>query len=123
MTERENIERLLCELNAQKTRPFPQEGPLQQEVPTTQGVYVLRNPNGDILHVGRTTTAKNGLRQRLQNHLDGKSSFVRDYLGGKRNELRTGCTFQHLEVPNDRDRALLENRAISWHCPKHLGLR
>jgi hypothetical protein len=64
----------------------------------------------------------NGLRQRLQNHLQGQSSFVRAHFRGNGGRLRGKCTFQVLVVPRDRPRALLEYAATVWHCPKHLGL-
>jgi hypothetical protein len=30
--------------------------------------------------------------------------------------------FQCMEIPDDRERALLEYYATAWHCPGHLGL-
>jgi hypothetical protein len=47
---------------------------------------------------------------------------LRSIWGGEGKKLRKGFTFQYLEVPNDRERALLEHRATAWHCPAHLGV-
>ena len=50
------------------------------------------------------------------------SSFVIVHLRSDGKALREGYTFQYLEVPNERERALLEHFATAWHCPEHLGL-
>jgi len=87
-----------------------------------QGVYIIRSPKGKVLHVGRTLRAKNGLWQRLYNHLNGLSSFVYQYLNQNGARLREGYTFQYLVVSNSRKRALLEAYAIANLCPEHIGL-
>lgn len=84
-------------------------------------MYVIRDPGRQVVHVGRTPRAKGGLHQRLYDHLAGRSSFVADYLKGKEWKLRGGFTFQYLEVPDHRQRVLLEYHATVVHCPKHLG--
>lgn len=118
--ERDAISQLLAELNTQPILPFPQEGtPLQ--APTGQGVYVIRSSRNRVVHVGRTVRGKAGLRQRLRNHLAAQSSFVNVWLEGRASELRTGYTYQYLEVSDNRQRALLEHIATAWHCPAHLG--
>jgi hypothetical protein len=72
--------------------------------------------------VGRTQRAKYGLHQRLSNHLAGKSSFVYYHLNQNGSLLRSGYTFQYLEVEDARKRALLETFASAWLCPDHLAL-
>jgi len=121
MTERENIKNLLSQLNSRLKLPFP---PRRQRIdaPRTPGVYVIRNSKGEVLHVGRTLRGKNGLFQRLNDHLRGRSSFVRAQFKGDGDRLREGYTFQYLEVDDDRTRALLEHCAICLYCPKHLGV-
>jgi hypothetical protein len=79
-------------------------------------------PARRVVHVGRTLRGHNGLKQRLVNHLRGQSSFVQAHLKGKASRLRDEYTFQYLEVPDDRKRALLECLAIASYCPEHLGL-
>ncbi len=92
------------------------------DVPKKQGVYIIYQ-NGVILHVGRTTSANNGLYQRLKDHLYGTSSFVHKYLDGNGAVLREGgYTFQYMIVDNSRKRALIEAYATGSLCPKHLGL-
>lgn len=120
-TERARVETLLSNLDKQPRLAFP----LPRDkiaAPSTQGVYLIRDHNGAVLHVGRTVTGQKGLAQRLGNHLGGKSSFVRSYLNGNVGLLRSGFTFQYIEVESDRERALLEHHAIAWYCPAHLGL-
>jgi hypothetical protein len=121
MCEREDIKHLLCQLNSRPKSPFPPSGQ-RINAPKTQGVYVIRNPAGEVLHVGRTLRGKDGLSQRLNNHLRGQSSFVRAHFNGDGNTLRDGCTFQYLEVDDDPTRALLEHCAVCWLCPHYLGL-
>ena len=121
MTEREDIKDLLSQLNSRPESPFPPSGQ-RINAPKTHGVYVIRNAAGQVLHVGRTLRGKDGLSQRLNNHLRGQSSFVRAYFNGDGNRLRDGCIFQYLEVDDDRTRALLEHCATCWHCPQYLGL-
>ena len=90
--------------------------------PPEPGVYVIRKSDA-VLHVGRTLRGKNGLYQRLKNHLHGSSSFTHEYLKGKEVVLRDGKhTYQFLVVKNTRTRALLEAYAIGVLCPKHIGL-
>lgn len=119
--ERDHVEVLLRNLDSQPCHAFPApRGKL--EAPSTQGVYLIRSDTGVVMHVGRTVSGKKGLAQRLRNHLNGKSSFVRSYLNGEAMLLRGSFTFQFIEVEDDRERALLEYRAIAWYCPAHLGL-
>jgi hypothetical protein len=119
--ERHRIRKLFLQLDKQEKRRFPKPGQ-SVEAPRTHGVYVIRNLPGNVLHVGRSHRGYSGLKQRLYDHLQGRSSFVDEYLQGQGSRLRKGYTFQYLEVPIDRERALLEHFATAWYCPKHLGL-
>lgn len=120
MTERQRLQRLLRKLTAQPVIRFPQIGD-RLDAPAEQGVYVIRDNRGRVLHVGRTTRAKKGLRQRLTNHLHSRSSFAIVHLRGHGSRLRAGHTYQFLVVPNPRSRLLLEYAATVWYCPVHLG--
>ena len=121
MLERERIARLLAELDLKPVLPFPPAGqPLRAS--KNQGVYVIRGPENIVVHVGRTLRGKSGLQQRLRDHLAERSSFVQESLGRAGSKLREGFTYQCMEVPSDRERALLEHIATAWHCPKHLGV-
>jgi hypothetical protein len=116
--EIENLFRKLCD---QPRRSFPQEHQ-RLDAPLRHGVYIIRKGEA-VLHVGRTLRAKDGLHQRLTNHLHGSSSFTEEYLKGHGEILRgTQYTFQYLEVPDQRKRALLEAYAVGQLCPVHLGL-
>lgn len=121
MSEQESVKRLFERLDKQELLCFPAASK-HAEVPTTHGVYVIRNPKDRVVYVGRTTRAKNGLHQRIRNHLAGKSAFVKEMLNGDGSKLRKRYTFQFLEVSNDRKRALLEYLATGIYCPKYLGL-
>ena len=121
MDEVEEIRRLYKLLLQQDKKTFPQPGQ-SFEAPAEHGVYVIYQGE-DALHVGRTVRGEQGLRQRLKNHLRGKSSFARAYLSGDGSKLRDhGYFLQLLEVPDARKRTLLEALAIGKLCPRHIGL-
>lgn len=121
MPERQRIRKLFAMLDAQPMVRFPIARD-RLDAPDAHGVYVIRDAKRQVVHVGRTLRGRAGLRQRLRNHLAAQSSFVLVHLRGDGKKLRDGFTFQYLEVPNDRDRALLEHYATAWHCPIHLGV-
>ncbi|MEH2510169.1 excinuclease UvrABC nuclease subunit [Nitrobacteraceae bacterium AZCC 1564] len=100
--------------------PFPRSGE-RLDVPDLHGVYVIYNPKGRVSHVGRTVRGKRGLRQRLNNHLHGASSFVIKALRGKGVKLRKGYKFRYIAIDDSRLRALLESYVIGQLCPDHLG--
>jgi hypothetical protein len=91
------------------------------DVSCAQGVYIIRDPSGFVEHVGRTCRGKGGLRQRFRDHLGGSSSFTKKHLQGLYAKLRSGYTFQCLEIEESRKRALVEHLAVGLLCPKHLG--
>jgi len=119
MIEAEKILKLHNQLLEQIQYLFPENGKVN--VSTNQGVYIVYNKKGKVLHVGKTNTAKNGLNQRLLNHLTNHSSFSKGYLKSKGINLRKGGTFRFIEVENSRIRTLLEALTIGMLCPLHLG--
>lgn len=120
-SESEEIKMLFNELNVQPKLLFPQyRQPL--ETPSKPGVYII-NKEETVLHVGRTLRGKDGIHQRLKNHLHGSSSFTNEYLKGKGAILREdGYTYQYLVLEDSRKRALLEAYAVGTLCPEHIGL-
>lgn len=121
MSESALIQRLYRRLLKATRFSFPPpRGALS--APNQHGVYLVFNSDGDVAHVGRTVRGGEGLHRRLTNHLHGKSSFARKYLSGHVAELRNGYTFAYLEVPDSRQRALLEAYAVGRLCPLHLGV-
>jgi hypothetical protein len=115
--EHQKIKTLFKQLQKQKERRFPKKGePLVAAL--TQGVYVIRDGAGRVVHVGRTLRGLKGIYQRLDNHLRGQSSFADGHLKGDGSRLRDGYTFQYLEGQDNRERALLEYFATAWHCPE-----
>ena len=118
-SERRLIQGLFKKLWVQPAHSFPQHGPLNAA--KKQGVYIIRKGRV-VLHVGRTLRGKNGLHQRLNNHLYGSSSFTNEYLEGEGARLRKGHTYQYLSLGNPRQRALLEAYGVGTLCPKHVGL-
>jgi excinuclease UvrABC nuclease subunit len=119
--ERQEVKSLFDKLCAQPKRSFPQyRQPL--DAPSKPGVYIIRKEES-VLHVGRTLRGRDGIHQRLKNHLHGSSSFTNEYLKGKGATLRKDCyTYQYLELEDPRKRALLEAYAVGTLCPKHIGL-
>ena len=73
-----------------------------------------------VLHVGRTVTGTKGLRQRLSNHLHGRSSFVTLHFDRDATRIRS-LRFKYVEIANPRIRALVEAYAIGQYCPSHIG--
>lgn len=114
------IHHLLQELLRSEPHSFPPERQAIQ-APTEQGVYIIYDPKGRAIHVGRSVRGDGGLRQRLKNHLRGNSSFTNNYLGGDGNKLRLGYKFKYLAIPEPR-RAVVEALATGTLCPLHLGL-
>lgn len=100
--------------------PFP-AARQRLNCPTCQGVYLIIDPAGRVVHVGRTTRARAGLSQRLKAHLAGRSSFVIKYLKNRRSRLRRGYSYAFIEVPHPRLRALVEAYATGVLCPRHIG--
>ena len=118
--ERKKIMGLFHSLCQQPEVVFPK--PRQKLIaPKEHGVYIIRDDQGVIVHVGRTLRASLGLHQRLGNHLNSNSSFTREYLDRDGSKLRGIFTFQCLDVKNPRERALFESLAIGLLCPAHIG--
>lgn len=113
------IQRLFERLCHQPRQPFPARG-RSLNAPRDQGVYVIRKGRV-VFHVGRTIRARQGLLQRLRNHLQGRSSFTRLYFNRDGARLRNGFTYQTLVVRDTRLRALLESYAMGRLCPRHIG--
>ncbi len=91
------------------------------EAPTEKGIYVIYSPRGKIMHVGATPRAKRGIRQRLFDHLQGRSAFTKRAFKQRGYKLRNGYKFRYLVVKNARNRALLEPYAIGCLCPSFIG--
>jgi len=121
MTQFKEIHRLLQKLLEAKQESFRQKRqPLN--APTDTGVYIIYDPKDRVAHVGRSVRGKNGLHQRLKNHLQANSSFTNNYLKGHGSKLRNGYKYQYLVIQDPRKRALVEALAIGTLCPLHLGL-
>ncbi len=120
--QREAIKKLFEKLEQQPRVPFPKGRDKLAAPADRHGVYVIRNPSGEVEHVGRTLRGRGGLFRRLSRHLCGRSSFMHKHHDRNGHLLRDGYTFQFLAVDDDRERALLEHYATAWHCPAHLGL-
>lgn len=118
--EANEIDMLFEKLNTSLVYEFPALGE-KLMAPEDRGVYIVLSECGDVLHVGNTPRAKNGINQRLKGHLSGSSSFVNSYFQGQGSLLRNGCGYKYLIVESARQRALLEAYAIGTLCPKHLG--
>ena len=120
MTKHENIVRLYEKLLVSEKVLFPATG-YKFSAPFQKGVYIIYNENDEVVHVGCTPRAKNGIKQRLCNHLQGKSSFVGQFLKGNGTLLRHGYGFRCLVVEDPSDRKYLEGLTIGKLCPRHIG--
>jgi excinuclease UvrABC nuclease subunit len=119
MKEQEIIQKMFKRLINSTSVNFPNYGKVN--ITNKQGVYIIFSPDEKVLHVGKTNRAKNGLNQRLQNHLYNSSSFSIQYLKHNGKLLRQGYKFKYLEVDESRKRALLEALAIGLLSPAHIG--
>ncbi len=115
------IEDLYTQLMRSPLRTFPA---LREKLnaPGRGGVYIVYNPLGEAVHVGRTTRGRGGIAKRLRDHMADASSFTTQYLKGDGGKLRGRYTYRALAVRNRRHRALLEAYATGHLCPAHLGV-
>lgn len=121
MTRDQTIVRsLFADLQREKPKHFPERGSCSK-VPAKQGVYIIYSPSKKVVHVGRTYRGTAGLRQRMNNHLYGASSFTIEYLKRNGRKLRRGYTYRYLTIRSHRHRAFVEAYASGYLCPLHLG--
>ncbi len=119
--EQKDIRKRFARLLAGKRHPFPLIGEVLK-APTRHGVYVVYGPRNKILAVRRTVRGRNGILQRLTDHLRGNSSFMAGHFKRDGLRLRGTCSYTYVAVKNPRKRALLESYAVGYLCPTHLGL-
>ena len=119
--ESSQVRRLLTQLKRARPQAFPVSGE-RLDVPDKHGVYIIYSSRLVVLHVGRTVRGKRGLRQRLNNHLHGASSFAIQFLKGHGAKLRRNYRFAYIEIADARVRALVESLAVGTLCPRHLGV-
>jgi hypothetical protein len=74
-----------------------------------------------VLHVGNTPSGKNGLNQRLYNHITRTGIFFKKYLEPRKIDMRGSYKFKYIEVKSNRKRALLEAYTAGMLCPAHFG--
>jgi hypothetical protein len=120
MSESESIQILFRQLSQSKSYDFPKKGLV--DITCALGVYIVYDNNNEVTHVGSTLRGKNGLCQRLNNHIQGQSTFSKNFLKKRELSIRQGFSFKLLEVPNPRYRALLESLTCGMLCPKYLGI-
>lgn len=119
MDEGEKVKVLYAQLVSSSANAFPAIGKVN--VTTSQGVYIIYSSKNEVLHVGKTARAKNGLNQRLTNHLRGQSSFSKQNVLNNGIDLRLSGKFKYIEIENPRIRSFVEALAIGKLCPKHIG--
>ncbi len=120
MTKPEKIQQLYKQLINQPVNYFPASR-TRWQLTNEHGVYIIYSPKHIVLHVGKTSRGKNGLKQRMYNHLHNASSFSGEYLSKRNLDLRKGFYFRFLVVKETRERAYLENLASGMLCPEHIG--
>lgn len=119
MQEAERIKELFNTLINSELYKFPIAGKVV--VSKDQGVYIIFNSESCAAHVGNTVRGKEGLNQRLNNHLKNQSTFAQKFISPNNYSLRSEFRYQYIVVPSARDRALLQALAIGLLCPLHLG--
>jgi hypothetical protein len=119
MKDPEKIMQLKNKLIDSKFYKFPLMGKI--EASNKQGVYIVYDNNKNPLHVGKTNGGKNGLNQRLLNHVRNQSSFFKLYMQINSVSLRDWGEFQFIEIEDARERSLLEALTAGLLCSKHIG--
>jgi hypothetical protein len=120
VTESDIIKSLFEDLMRAPLQPFPpHRGTLK--APSESGVYIIYDPRGNVVHVGRTPRGVHGIWQRLTDHLHNRSSFTTKHLEGDGSKLRNGYEFRCIVIEHPRQRTLLEAYATGCLCPDHLG--
>ena len=87
--EQTKLRKLLNQLTRAERKPFPC---LREslDAPDLQGVYIIYEPLGRVVHVGCTPRARGGIAQRLRDHMANRSSFTTKFLEGEGSKLRRG---------------------------------
>ncbi|WP_191861069.1 GIY-YIG nuclease family protein [Hanstruepera ponticola] len=119
MSEPQKMMKLYNELVKSVIYEFPDKGKVN--ISKKQGVYIVYDNKSQPLHVGKTNGAKNGLNDRLQNHVWNQSSFSKLYMQKNKIVLRDWGKFQFIVLEDDRERALLEALTAGLLCPAHIG--
>lgn len=118
------IENYFERLLNRKPHNFPKKGESLKNITSKHGVYIIYSSNyKKILHIGRTYRGKNGLEQRITNHLHKSSSFMKYMIEKKKftpDKLRK-CKFRYIIIGNDKKRAYLESLATGKLCPLYIG--
>lgn len=120
ITEPERVKELFEKLINSDFYIVPKEGKIN--VSNKQGVYIIYNNNKEVLHVGKTKDARNGLNQRLLNHVRNQSSFSKLYMQKNKICLRNWGFIKFIEIDSPRDRSLLEALTAGILCPAHIGI-
>jgi len=97
---------------------FPRTGKICSS--SKLGVYIIYQGSHKVLYVGNTPRGKNGLNQRLYNHITGSSSFSKNYLKHHNIDLRKVGKYRHIEVVDPKERAYLEALTIGNLCPDYI---
>jgi len=119
MNEATEIMDLYNKLVSSEKYTFPSKGKVN--ISRKHGVYIIYDTNDIVLHVGMTPYGKEGLDQRLYNHISKTGVFYREYLKPNKIEMRGKYQFRIIEVSNPRKRALLEALTAGLLCPSHFG--
>lgn len=119
MTDINKVHKLFTKLINSSLVKFPQKGKV--EITIEHGVYIIYSPKKLVLHVGKTHRGKNGLKQRLQNHINNSSSFSKQYLNKKGKVLREGYKYKFIIVKDPRLRTFLEALTTGMLCPAYIG--
>jgi hypothetical protein len=113
------IEGLFEKLTSSNFHIFPMKCKIN--VSDSHGVYIIYNPQNEVLHVGNTPSGRKGLNQRLYNHISCTGVFYEKYLKPNKIKMRGTYKFKYLEVADIRQRALLEAYSAGKLCPLHFG--
>jgi hypothetical protein len=119
MEERNIVLKFHEKLVSSELHTIPTVGKIS--ISNKQGVYIIYDYQMKVLHVGKTNGARNGIDQRLLDHISNRSSFSKLYMKPNKIFLRNSAKFKFVEIDDARKRSLVEALTAGLLCPLHIG--
>ena len=113
------VGKVMSQLEELLSKDFETMKDAVKRYPTRHGVYAISNPNDDeIVYVGMSKTAKDGVGQRLSDHLNNKeAATLKSMAGGDKKKAEEYCV-RILEEDAFITRRNLEAFAIGVLSPR-----
>jgi excinuclease UvrABC nuclease subunit len=113
------VGRVLVQLEELLSKPPEKMKDAVDRYPKRHGVYVISDPeDSEIVYVGMSRTAKEGVGQRLKDHLNNKEAAVLKSMVGGDKKKAEQYFVRIIEVDDNITRRNLEALAIGALSPK-----